>query len=74
MNSIADFRFTNYLPSVLATAIMLHVINTVEPCLAVDYHNQILATLGVDKVGYLSYFTDCLRNCSIFLVRLFNRI
>ncbi|XP_058224748.1 cyclin-D3-3-like [Rhododendron vialii] len=46
---ISDFRFTNYLPSVLATAIMLHVINTVEPCLAVDYHNQILATLGIDK-------------------------
>lgn len=52
---ISDFRFAHYLPSVLATATMMQVINAVEPCLTVDYQNQILGTLGIDKVGYLSF-------------------
>jgi len=43
--------FTGYLPSVLAAATMLHVVNGVEPCLAGEYQNQLLAILGVDTVG-----------------------
>ncbi|KAL6995444.1 hypothetical protein U1Q18_005581 [Sarracenia purpurea var. burkii] len=46
---IHDSRFMFYLPSVLATATMLHVINGVNPCVAVEYQNQILDAFGVDK-------------------------
>lgn len=45
-----------YLPSVLATATMLHVINGVDPSVAVECQNQLLGTLGIDKVGDLSHF------------------
>ena len=46
----------SYLPSVVATATMLHVVNTVEPCLIVQYQNQLLGILGIDKVGILKHF------------------
>lgn len=40
----------SYLPSVVAAATMLHVVNTVEPCLLVEYQSQLLGILGVDQV------------------------
>lgn len=46
---LSDSRFMSYLPSVVATATMLHVVNTVEPCLIVQYQNQLLGILGIDK-------------------------
>ena len=51
---IADSRFMGYLPSVLATATMIHVVNSVEPCLGVEYQNQLLGILKINKVGFLS--------------------
>ncbi|GAV69419.1 Cyclin_N domain-containing protein/Cyclin_C domain-containing protein [Cephalotus follicularis] len=46
---ISDSRFMPYLPSVMATATMLHVVNGVEPCLGVEYKNQLLGIFGIDK-------------------------
>ncbi|MBA0730482.1 hypothetical protein Golax_025781 [Gossypium laxum] len=42
-------RFMCYLPSVMATATMLHVVDCVEPNLRVEYENQLLGILGIDK-------------------------
>lgn len=39
------------MPSVLATAIMLHVIHQIEPCNAIDYQNQLLGVLKISKVS-----------------------
>ncbi|CAK9143653.1 unnamed protein product [Ilex paraguariensis] len=46
---MADWRFVRYLPSVLATATMLHVIHKVEPRDAIDYQNQLLGVLKISK-------------------------
>ncbi|PPD92399.1 hypothetical protein GOBAR_DD10643 [Gossypium barbadense] len=46
---ISDSRFMCYLPSVMATATMLHVVDCVEPNLRVEYENQLLGILGIDK-------------------------
>ncbi|KAK9270904.1 hypothetical protein L1049_026490 [Liquidambar formosana] len=46
---LSDSRFMCYLPSVMATATMLHVINSVEPCILVEYQSQLLGILGIDK-------------------------
>lgn len=50
-----DSGFLSYLPSVLATAIMLHVIHQVDPYNAVDYETQLLEVLGISKTKV----TDC---------------
>ncbi|KAM3291502.1 cyclin-D3-1 [Capsicum chacoense] len=49
LSVMADCRFVRYMPSVLATAIMLHVIHQVEPCNAIEYQNQLLEVLKVSK-------------------------
>ncbi|PRQ27767.1 putative cyclin D [Rosa chinensis] len=49
VNLISDSRFLSFLPSVVATATMLHVVNNIEPCLQVEYENQLLTILGIDK-------------------------
>lgn len=49
LSVLSDSRLMSYLPSVVATATMLHVVNTVEPCLIVQYQNQLLGILGIDK-------------------------
>ncbi|WOG82345.1 hypothetical protein DCAR_0101509 [Daucus carota subsp. sativus] len=49
LSVVADWRFTSYLPSVLATATMLHVIHQVEPCNAIEYQNQLLAIFRTTK-------------------------
>ncbi|KAM3377242.1 cyclin-D3-1 [Capsicum galapagoense] len=49
LSVMADCRFVRYMPSVLATAIMLHVIHQVEPCNAIEYQNQLLEVLKISK-------------------------
>ncbi|XP_022752448.1 cyclin-D3-1-like [Durio zibethinus] len=46
---ISDSRFMCFLPSITATATMLHVLDSVEPNLRVEYQNQLLGILGIDK-------------------------
>ncbi|GAB2293810.1 hypothetical protein Dimus_028023 [Dionaea muscipula] len=46
---VSDSRFTSYLPSVIAVAAMLHVVNSLEPCIVDEYQNQLLGILGSDK-------------------------
>ncbi|KAH7518025.1 hypothetical protein FEM48_Zijuj09G0126800 [Ziziphus jujuba var. spinosa] len=42
-------RFMGYLPSVLATATMMRIIDHVEPCNAMEYQNQLLGVLKTSK-------------------------
>ncbi|KAM7479155.1 hypothetical protein LguiA_027368 [Lonicera macranthoides] len=49
LSGVADGRFVRYLPSVLATATMLHVIEEVEPCNPTDYQHQLLGALKITK-------------------------
>ncbi|KAI3758880.1 hypothetical protein L6452_06452 [Arctium lappa] len=46
---LPDGRFRHYLPSVIATATMVHVINSVEPCIGIEYQSQLLGILGINK-------------------------
>ncbi|KAJ0011352.1 hypothetical protein Pint_33882 [Pistacia integerrima] len=46
---VSESRFVSYLPSVLATATMMHVIDQVEPLNAIDYKNQLLGVLKISK-------------------------
>ncbi|KAL5821745.1 hypothetical protein ACOSQ3_023627 [Xanthoceras sorbifolium] len=46
---IADSRFMCYLPSILATAIMMHVIKEVELCNHVEYQNQLMGVLKINE-------------------------
>ncbi|KAE8715659.1 Cyclin-D3-1 [Hibiscus syriacus] len=49
LSAMSDSRSTCYLPSVMATATMLYVVDSVEPNLRVEYQNQLLGILGIDK-------------------------
>lgn len=46
--SLSDCRSTSYLASVMATAVILHVINGLDPCLGLQCQNQLLPILGVE--------------------------
>ncbi|KAL9415202.1 hypothetical protein AB3S75_043475 [Citrus x aurantiifolia] len=46
---VSDSRSVSYLPSVLATATMMHIIDQVEPVNPVDYQNQLLGVLKISK-------------------------
>ncbi|KAL8217705.1 hypothetical protein R6Q57_021078 [Mikania cordata] len=46
-----DGRFRCYLPSVIATATMMHVISTIEPSIGTDVQSQPLDILGTNKVN-----------------------
>lgn len=50
-----------YLPSILAAAIMLYVINEIEVFDPVDYQNRLLSVLKVSKVctGYMDFSLLC---------------
>lgn len=50
INFCSDSRFMGYLPSVLATATMMRIIDHVEPCNAMEYQNQLLGVLKTSKV------------------------
>ncbi|GAB2269616.1 hypothetical protein Dimus_004540 [Dionaea muscipula] len=49
LSLIFDSKFMSYLPSVIAAAAMLHVVNCLEPCFGYVYKNQLLGILGSDK-------------------------
>ncbi|KAI3991161.1 hypothetical protein MKX01_022382 [Papaver californicum] len=46
---VTDSMFFHYLPSVLATAVMLHVIDEVEPENPMEYRNQLMTVLKLAK-------------------------
>lgn len=46
---LSDWRFVGYLPSVLAAATMMDVIEQIEPCNPLDYQNQLLGVLNITK-------------------------
>ncbi|KAK1560995.1 hypothetical protein Q3G72_033189 [Acer saccharum] len=46
---VSDSRFVSYLPSVLATATMMHVIDQVEPLNSIEYQNQLLGVINTSK-------------------------
>ncbi|KAJ4962722.1 hypothetical protein NE237_022661 [Protea cynaroides] len=49
LSLLADSRFVRYLPSVLAAATMLHVIDQVEPDNPIEYQNQLMGVLKISK-------------------------
>ncbi|KAK9163823.1 hypothetical protein Syun_004725 [Stephania yunnanensis] len=50
LSVLIDSKFTHFLPSVLATVTMLHVIDQVEPCNnQIEYKNQLLSALKMSK-------------------------
>lgn len=46
---VADTRFMSYIPSVLATAIMIHVVKDLKPCEQVEYQSQLMTLLKVNQ-------------------------
>ncbi|KAG6786487.1 hypothetical protein POTOM_008091 [Populus tomentosa] len=59
---IHDSRSMLYVPSVMATAVMLYIIDGVEPSLAAEYQSQLLGILGIDK--------DKVEDCSKLVMEL----
>lgn len=55
LSIITDCRFVCHLPSAMAAATMLHVIDKLEPCIGEDYQEQLLGILGIVKDNV----TDC---------------
>ncbi|KHN45176.1 Cyclin-D3-2 [Glycine soja] len=49
LSLLGDSRFMSYLPSVLATATMMHVVKSVEPGLEAEYKSQLFGILRIDK-------------------------
>ncbi|KAG4382442.1 hypothetical protein AAZX31_14G083400 [Glycine max] len=49
LSVFADSRFMGYLPSVVATATVMRVVNIVASRLGVEYQDQLLGILGIDK-------------------------
>ncbi|CAK7329939.1 unnamed protein product [Dovyalis caffra] len=49
LSVVSDSRSVSYLPSVLATATMMHVIDQVETFNPIDYQNQLLGVLQITK-------------------------
>ncbi|KAJ1397346.1 Cyclin-like [Sesbania bispinosa] len=52
LSVLIDSRFVGCLPSVLATATMLHVIDQIEKSDGVEYKNQLLGVLKINKVRH----------------------
>ncbi|KAD4888627.1 hypothetical protein E3N88_20700 [Mikania micrantha] len=46
---LSDDRFRCYLPSVKAAATMVHIINSIEPCIGIEFQSQLLGILGINK-------------------------
>ncbi|XP_021903581.1 cyclin-D3-1-like [Carica papaya] len=66
LSVISDSRFMMYLPSVMATATMLHVINGVAPSLGLEYQDQLLGILGIKK--------DKVDDCCKLIIELASRV
>ncbi|XP_065863687.1 cyclin-D3-1-like isoform X1 [Euphorbia lathyris] len=49
LSVISDSRFMSYVPSILATAIMLHVIKEVEPFSQMEYQNKLLDVIKISE-------------------------
>ncbi|KAK9677723.1 hypothetical protein RND81_11G162200 [Saponaria officinalis] len=49
LSLLSDWRYGNYLPSVLATATMMHVIDLIHSSNSLDYHTQLLHVLNFTK-------------------------
>ncbi|KAL0366208.1 UNVERIFIED_CONTAM: Cyclin-D3-3 [Sesamum radiatum] len=49
LSLVSDYRFMSYLPSALATATMLYVVSSLEPCIGVQYQDQLVGILGINK-------------------------
>lgn len=47
--TITDGRFIGYLPSAMASATMLHVLDRLQPCIGEKYQDQLLGILGIVK-------------------------
>ncbi|KAI9165463.1 hypothetical protein LWI28_014674 [Acer negundo] len=62
LSIITDSRFMCYLPSILATATMMHVIKEVEPFNHVEYQNQLMGVLKISE--------DKVNECSAFILEL----
>nr|AEV41135.1 D3-type cyclin [Populus x canadensis] len=60
LSILADSRSMPYVPSVMAAATMLYVIDNIEPSLAAEYQSQLWSILGIDK--------DKVEDCSKFLM------
>ncbi|KAJ8764417.1 hypothetical protein K2173_006157 [Erythroxylum novogranatense] len=60
LSVVADSRFTHYLPSTLATATMLHVIEKVVPFNQLDYQNQLLSVLRISEYKVKECYEDIL--------------
>lgn len=65
-SNIVGSRFVGYLPSVLATATMMHVIYQVEPCNHIEYENQLLGVLEISKVCFWNLWLFSLQFLSVF--------
>ncbi|XP_022962457.1 cyclin-D3-3-like [Cucurbita moschata] len=49
LSVILDSDFMSFLPSVMATATMLHAFKAMEPHFGVEYDSQLLTILGIEK-------------------------
>ncbi|KAK4381394.1 Cyclin-D3-3 [Sesamum angolense] len=49
LSLVSDYRFMSYLPSALATATMLYVVSSLEPCIGVQYQDELVGILGINK-------------------------
>ncbi|XP_019194925.1 PREDICTED: cyclin-D3-1-like [Ipomoea nil] len=49
LSVIADSRLLQYLPSVVATAIIFTVMKEIEPCNAMEYKNELVCLLQISK-------------------------
>lgn len=54
---ISDSRFMRFLPSVLATATMLHITNTLNPCFETEHQKNLLNTIKINK----DELDDCMK-------------
>lgn len=62
-----DSRFVGVLPSVLATATMLHVIDQIEKSDGVEYKKQLLGVLKINKVSSNVWMFMCLFKEYLFI-------
>ncbi|KAL0314918.1 UNVERIFIED_CONTAM: Cyclin-D3-3 [Sesamum angustifolium] len=51
LSLISDCRLTAFQPSALATATILYVISSLEPCTGLDHQDQLVAILGTNKAN-----------------------
>lgn len=64
---LTDSRVMSYLPSILAAAIMIHVIKEIEPFNATEYIDQLLGLLKISEVcPFNSTVCLCLAQFLIF--------